>query len=97
MTRFWQDSESRTKRLLRNHWSEVEAIAQAMLVESDLSGNQARRIIHQAANGRNPEIPDPAAVTAEINEKEHSPANDSAKEIEDAEGTAPETLPEVQY
>ncbi len=96
MTRFWQDSETRTERLLRDHWPEVEAIAQALLVESDLSGIRVREIIHRAANGHHPEPPTAVAVAGEPAAEGPLPTGDGADEAENAEGAASETIPEVQ-
>jgi cell division protease FtsH len=42
---FWIDSESKTDKFLRDHWQEVEAIAQALLEQDDLTGNQVRELI----------------------------------------------------
>jgi len=45
VTRFWNKSEDSTERLLRDHWEELDAIAQALLEKGDLSGVEVVEII----------------------------------------------------
>ncbi|HUF37520.1 MAG TPA: AAA family ATPase [Anaerolineales bacterium] len=56
MTRFWNDSEAKTLRLLEDHWPEVESVAQALLVHGDLSGKDVVKLIKDASssNGYRP-------------------------------------------
>ncbi|HNB54597.1 MAG TPA: AAA family ATPase, partial [Anaerolineales bacterium] len=53
---FWEDSEKKTERLLRQHWPEVDAIAKALIQHGDLSGKEVNEIIHGLpnANGHHP-------------------------------------------
>lgn len=65
---FWDDSANKTERLLRTHWEEVDAIAQALIQRGDLSGKEVTQIIHglPGSNGRlAPELA-PLAKTAEV-------------------------------
>ncbi len=57
MKSFWKDAESKTEKLLRDHWAEVDAIAQALLDNDDLSGQEIVRIIKEVSgrNGHHPE------------------------------------------
>lgn len=47
---FWEDSANKTERLLRQHWLEVDAIAQALIQNGDLSGKEVNQIIHGLPN-----------------------------------------------
>jgi cell division protease FtsH len=53
MRHFWLDAEAKTRRLLETHWAEVEAIAQELLVNGDMSGKDIVRVIKQI-NGEEP-------------------------------------------
>jgi len=57
MTKFWKDAEAKTKKLLEEHWAEVDAIAQELLVHGDLSGKEVIKLIKEvsASNGHRPE------------------------------------------
>lgn len=44
-TRFWKKAESATEQMLKDHWEEVEAVAQALLDKGDLSGKEVVQII----------------------------------------------------
>lgn len=54
MERFWRDAEKKTQLLLQQHWNEVEAIAERLIKDGDLSGKEVVEIINQfsGANGR---------------------------------------------
>ncbi|HLF88084.1 MAG TPA: AAA family ATPase [Anaerolineales bacterium] len=57
MENFWKDAEAKTDRLLRQHWAEVDAIAQILIEKGDLSGKEVVSIINRFAssNGQHPE------------------------------------------
>jgi len=57
MQSFWRDAESKTQRLLQEHWDEVEKIAQELLIQGDLSGKDVVKLIKEASssNGHHPE------------------------------------------
>jgi cell division protease FtsH len=44
-TRFWNQAEEKTTKMLRDHWEEVEAIALALLEKGDLTGKEVVEII----------------------------------------------------
>lgn len=48
-TRFWKQAEAATESMLREHWDEVEAVAQALLKHDDLSGKQIVEIIQRVS------------------------------------------------
>jgi cell division protease FtsH len=48
-TQFWKQAEETTESLIREHWAEVEAIAQALLERDDLSGKEIIEIIQQVS------------------------------------------------
>ena len=48
MMKFWKDADNKTERLLRHHWTEVNAIAQALLEKDDLPGEEVVKIINGA-------------------------------------------------
>jgi cell division protease FtsH len=100
MKHFWHDCERQTTRLLENHWQEVVAIAEALLEDGDLSGQEVRDLIKEAAaaNGHLPEetledtgvSEEPVAEVASPNGDE---VDDEATEASEPSGTVPESQP----
>lgn len=60
--RFWADCEEKVERLLRQHATEVEAVAQALLERHDLSGNEVIAIIEAARSGEPIPLPSSTPV-----------------------------------
>ncbi len=85
MKRFWIDAEAKTQRLLREHWPEVEAIAQALLANGDLSGKEVVRIIKETsgANGYRSDEKEAETPPAEASGEQLSPnGQEETQEIE---------------
>jgi len=59
MTDFWKNANDKIERLLREHWEEVNAIAQALLEKDSLSGGEVGAIIEKYAqeDGKPAEFP----------------------------------------
>ncbi len=51
MKKFWLESADKTERLLRQHWNEVTAVAEALLDRDDLPGREVMQIIQHAVDG----------------------------------------------
>jgi cell division protease FtsH len=58
MKQFWADAEQKTRRLLEAHWSEVQAVAEALIERDDLSGDEVIELINRASgvNGHEPGV-----------------------------------------
>ncbi len=91
MRRFWYDSEERTERLLREHWTEVQSVAEALLDRDDLSGPEVSKIIKDAAegNGYEPGMTlteaEETTAPAEATETPSSNGDEEGVEVESAE------------
>ncbi len=67
MREFWLDAQVKTEQLLRAHWYEVAAVAEALIEHDDLSGKEVLELIQKAsqANGQN-EAVDPEEVQSAV-------------------------------
>jgi cell division protease FtsH len=80
MQHFWKDSEAKTERLLKEHWPEIDAIAQALLIDGDLPGKEIVRIIKEVSgsNGHNPEQAEQVVLDAVAEKTEETPVLEPA-------------------
>ena len=51
MTRFWEEAEMKTRRLLEEHWAEVDRVAKELLKHGDLSGKEVIKLIQETSAG----------------------------------------------
>jgi cell division protease FtsH len=72
MTRFWLEAEAKTRKLIEDHWVEVDRIAQELLIHGDMSGKDVIRIIKEASasNGHRPEEAESLEELMEVVEAE---------------------------
>lgn len=59
MKKFWSDAEKKTTRFIQDHWKEVDALAQALLKEEDLSGKEVTALIEETSGSKKPEEVEP--------------------------------------
>ncbi len=76
MQAFWRDAEAKTRKLLDEHWDEVDRIAQELLKRGDLSGKEVVQMIKEVSgsNGHRPEEAE-EAVSSAVSEKSPEPGD----------------------
>ena len=72
MQEFWRDAETKTRKLLDEHWAEVDRIAQELLIHGDLSGKEVVQLIKEV-NGSNGHHPDEAEAAVAKAARESTP------------------------
>ncbi|GAB4580481.1 MAG: AAA family ATPase [Anaerolineales bacterium] len=79
---FWEDAASKTERLLREYWPQVDAIAKALIQNGDLSGAEVNQILRglPPSNGHRPEEI-PAVVLDTVAEKRENGHESTPVEI----------------